>query len=1051
MVESARSLLNVAIGSRQVIVNGYTSSCMPSQYLVLATEANKMKARVLLREQLRQTAAATVSMAASSRLAWKLFHDSSRDGLSANCWRSVVFITDGLMSEAQEKEALQAVAQLQEAEEPKAQVFALSIGREACSFCDSVVCRNQGVHVRLPELDSPQFYRSKLQALVATQAGFLKRGGMLAGPPIYDTRSGDYEMVVSRPIVSLDPAGVVSLHGVLALSVDLNHVIRQLRLLNQTESPHYYTAVVYAKERPGLLMHHPLVHQFIAANSVPPRLTLRSAEGQQSSVSGTAVNHSAVFDLIESPDLNPGCRAVALDRRMARRIRGSSPAVYEQLFSGASVIGNVTMCWSPVQGTNFKVVLVMEGNTQGIAPTANIGAASLRYPLSRSPPTAGVPDVYHRLDLDNPLPPGLGDSEYRDYFALHLAPRAMVNPRQFTTQVESAAQAKAVNTLLGAGPGGSRLPVPDAELGGDAKLRADLPGGGLSKLSLRDVQIARHLAALWNVSAWGSADASAEWSKGVVHAGIGMESGVWYSWPARVVPGQGSDVQDNLWYARAVQAPGELVLSRVHPCPSQACVGRESFLAPYQITLSLAFTDMPSNTTEPSGSTVTAKAPILGVIMVSFMASFFETRLFQELSSFCGHETTCFLMDSAAFIVAHPRLAQTDSGIAETSKAKGNKPDAGSLPFSSTNAGAFVGDVHGSVAQAMLSMGLLVQRRTKGATATTGGMVYEINQTMLVDAGGQVNGLVTHPSLADFVVRKISGSNVAFVAIRSGSSGEAQSWTQSWTQHRKDYCGVFSDTCADLLAPWAPDLDENAPLEELANQCTQLPLSNDGAARSCPVTADHMRINIWGSNASNAIGKGLRFLREASKEEVCRSWLEVNLPFLVVLCVGGVVGLAVGVWLHVQATSRAKSQLQATREFRDELHQPVKEIEACAELLGFECQAVMGAARSFYDFEYLIDVLERETVNLLVRQNRCQLRHQSIELQAIKDLLRVLKADMHAIHLRTSRLEAAAAEFEEADNFFPQLEVSARGSLFSFLLLTEIHDRPISCLLSICT
>ena len=77
------------------------------------------------------------------------------------------------------------------------------------------------------------------------------------------------------------------------------------------------------------------------------------------------------------------------------------------------------------------------------------------------------------------------------------------------------------------------------------------------------------------------------------------------------------------------------------------------------------------------------------------------------------------------------------SGIAKTSKAKGNKPDAGSLPFSSTNAGAFVGDVHGSVAQAMLSMGLLVQRRTKGATATTGGMVYEINQTLLVDAGGQ--------------------------------------------------------------------------------------------------------------------------------------------------------------------------------------------------------------------------------------------------------------------------------------------------------------------------
>lgn len=60
-----------------------------------------------------------------------------------------------------------------------------------------------------------------------------------------------------------------------------------------------------------------------------------------------------------------------------------------------------------------------------------------------------------------------------------------------------------------------------------------------------------------------------------------------------------------------------------------------------------------------------------------------------------------------------------------------------------------------------------------------------------------------------------------------------------------------------------------------------------------------------------------------------------------------------------------------------------------------------------------------------VRKNRCQLRHQNIELQAIKDLLRVLKADMHSIHLRTSRLEAAAAEFEEAESFFPLHEARA--------------------------
>ena len=49
------------------------------------------------------------------------------------------------------------------------------------------------------------------------------------------------------------------------------------------------------------------------------------------------------------------------------------------------------------------------------------------------------------------------------------------------------------------------------------------------------------------------------------------------------------------------------------------------------------------------------------------------------------------------------------------------------------------------------------------------------------------------------------------------------------------------------------------------------------------------------------------------------------------------------------------------------LHQPVKEIRACAEVLRHECSAVIGASRSFYDFEYLIDVLEREAVNLLVK------------------------------------------------------------------------------------
>ena len=419
-------------------------------------------------------------------------------------------------------------------------------------------------------------------------------------------------------------------------------------------------------------------------------------------------------------------------------------------------------------------------------------------------------------------------------------------------------------------------------------------------------------------------------------------------------------------------------------------------------------------------------------MMVSYKADHFQAELSAKIRGECADDSTCFLMDFSAMILVHPLLANSpaddqtpDEASARRARragAEGGNAQPSSTrqpPAMSGNAAVFVGDMHGAVAQEMLSLGLLLQRTTRGLTPNKNGMAYDINVTMLDVSGGEIQGIVTRPDLAKFVVRKIPGSNVLLVVIRdSGGKGNS---------HRKDYCGVFSTDCPDLIAPWPADLGESASVEQLASECnTILVAPRSGGARMCPVPAEKIMQELRSGNASSGLRVQLRDLQVQSGQKVCRTWAESNMNYIIFSCVVAVVAMVVAVVLHVQASKLARRELQETRDYRDVLHQPVKEIAACAELVRQECHNVIGAARSFYDFQYLIEVLEREAVNLLVRKNRCQLRHQNIELQAIKDLMRVLKADMHSIHLRTSRLEAAAAEFEEAEHLFPQYQVRAQ-------------------------
>lgn len=99
----------------QVIVSGYSNPCFSAQYLVVATEPNKVKAIRFLREQIsRHMPMGESTIPAASRLAWKLLQDSERAGFSSNCSRSVIFMTDGLVADEEVVETLGVLDELQQ-------------------------------------------------------------------------------------------------------------------------------------------------------------------------------------------------------------------------------------------------------------------------------------------------------------------------------------------------------------------------------------------------------------------------------------------------------------------------------------------------------------------------------------------------------------------------------------------------------------------------------------------------------------------------------------------------------------------------------------------------------------------------------------------------------------------------------------------------------------------------------------------------------------------------------------------------------------------------
>ena len=134
---------------------------------------------------------------------------------------------------------------------------------------------------------------------------------------------------------------------------------------------------------------------------------------------GKNVSNSYVSPFDVMLDSVPGCSVVLLDRRMLLHLRGSSVSVYESIFSGVSRVRSVLICWAPVAGTPWNAGVVMDASLTGTPkalqahkeageradlPAVPVRASAMSFPTKEWKVPGELKDVYHRLELQPPLP-----------------------------------------------------------------------------------------------------------------------------------------------------------------------------------------------------------------------------------------------------------------------------------------------------------------------------------------------------------------------------------------------------------------------------------------------------------------------------------------------------------------------------------------------------------------------------------------------------------------------------------------------------------------------
>jgi len=329
---------------------------------------------------------------------------------------------------------------------------------------------------------------------------------------------------------------------------------------------------------------------------------------------------------------------------------------------------------------------------------------------------------------------------------------------------------------------------------------------------------------------------------------------------------------------------------------------------------------------------------------------------------------------------------------------------------------------------------VLVQRATGTVPASTPGVFYEVELEAVGAAGGALEVSLPRNELdvgdGRLAITHLRGSNLILLAyIRTGAVAVAPAMLPPLTGPvpLSSFCGLLSPSCPDLAQPHPAIF--STPALACGPGTTTSPYFSvhhphpSTPSGYCPAAADAPLALLLGNTTDSAIGATLLRLRNNGVNSPHGVTSQCPAPLWIALAIGGGAGalalvLLIALCCAFRVREARRQKVQSGLQ-RDALRQDVQELDACVELLAAERAGLVQAARRFSDLRQLVHV-EELMVELSVRRNRGRLRQQAMEVQVVRDLSRLLNAEMHAIHLRVSRLEASSADFEAIQAHVPE-------------------------------
>eukprot|EP00960_Hanusia_phi_P027937 747116-Hanusia_phi.AAC.1 len=964
--------------SLQIIVSGKMSTCLENTLLVPATQVNRdiltsfVKKAVVEELQLQ-----THLLELSIGQAWELFRNSAAQGYSRNCSRVVFLVTDGLVTTSEEQRTLRDIGPYQK--ELFAQLFMISLGSTDCDFCLALACKYQGLYLKIGGYGSYSSLRSQLNPVMSMMSLLLNFDLEHQSSLLPNCSSQQCLFTMAAPVVVADQGGQLALQGVLAIDFKYDYIMTKLSDLAETSDEDYHLGI-FMTDKPFKLFFHPLVVELALSGNF---FALDAQKVESNSFSSS----SSLFE--RAATVMQGCTVAQLDRTPPTLLRWLAVNRKKLVYYKSDVNISVAFCWQKVTGTNLVSYILAD--IQGPTPvdsfhfsfsnmtTPYVASSKLQLPAATM--------LYHATFADQSVVEGLGVSTVQELgktfsteaFAVELAPTCFLDGFKYLLQSETAEQVTSINQWINRSLQDPLLYLRGLE-------GSNVLGAGLTFEAKRDVSLARVLASALQVATWNQGG-------GKKSAVIAFRSGVYGVWPGRSIPTREYTAADEMWFAQSVLSDGALTISRPHACAG-GCWGGAQLETVISVPISLS----PST----SGQASLRDEPV-GVVGMSLGLSELSSSIRDALSRAVTQPISFsfFLTDDQGYFVTHSSPSLLEDIAAQS-------------PSSSTKTELFFGDYYGEMAEKLFVAGFLVNKRILQDAEMLVGSYYTFNTSLLSSMGGVISGLLTQSFPAEFHVSQVLGTNLFFFTITAARSDSS---LQRFDPFSLSYCGMFSSSCPSIGSPWINQ-------QESQLYCNSTVLPPFPIVRFCPVQQGVIEEEMRGKNSSLRVSKQISVLQKTWQD--CSSWAQRHIGLLTGLALLAIFVLAAAIAVGLKVRTRERERRKHILEHRDIHQQPVLEISDCAQELSKACKSVLFCSNSFLDYKYLIEQLEQEMVNLLVWKNRCKLREQAAELQLVREMLRQLKIDMHSIHLKTSRLETAAAEFEEAEQRFPQHEARAK-------------------------